>query len=510
MTKKTVSKIAAFSLAVASIVPTFSMVAFAADNLQINGSSASGYVWKVVTTSTVNGATVTNDPVYYTSEAMATAAASDVTATKVSVTTVYSGKTIYLNTDGSITTTKPSDNATGYKVAGSSTSTSTGTTTTGAIIPTSDRYASSTMYKGSNGMWYPNLASLKAATGSSTYTETKSSNYSSVYCYFNPYYGTYESVSTDFNVYIPTTVATTTTTTTAIYSVNGVYYYTYSSAYAAANGNTSLIRTYTNISSGQYFSKVTGAFYSTYSAALVASNNNPDLVINTGYYYNDYYDYYDYYYNNYLYGYNGYYGNYYGSYSDPYYYYFWNKNNSTSSSSDSTTATLGNMKGWTTVAKYLKKASTGKTYTIDMNKETTVPSSVLSAIKGRKITLKFVLDNGVTYTVDGREVTTAKDVNLNTRYNTNNISKKLIKAAYKKNDAVSSAQISVSEGSLGFTSEITVKFSSKRAGYKAKIYRYNSAKNSLQLVDTAKISSNGNCTFDKITKGGDFVIVLYK
>ena len=145
-----------------------------------------------------------------------------------------------------------------------------------------------------------------------------------------------------------------------------------------------------------------------------------------------------------------------------------------------------------------------------MNDETTVPASVLAAIKGRNVTVKFVLDNGATFTVNGKDVTSAKNVDIDVTYNTKSISKKLIQTAYSKNDAVSSAQLSIDAASLGFNSDLTVKFSSKRAGYKAKIYRYNASRNSLVLVDTATVGSNGKTTFDNITKGGEFVVVLYK
>ena len=111
-------------------------------------------------------------------------------------------------------------------------------------------------------------------------------------------------------------------------------------------------------------------------------------------------------------------------------------------------------------------------------------------------------------TFNGRDISNPKDVNVAVTYNTKNISSSLVNKAKKVNKAVSSSQISVSNNTFGGTASLTVKFSSNRAGYTAKIYRYNSSKNSLQLVDTSRVSSSGKVTFDKVTQGGNYVIVL--
>jgi len=278
---------------------------------------------------------------------------------------------------------------------------------------------------------------------------------------------------------------------TAVYKVGSYYYPTYSAAFNAANGNEDIItkiRDYA-VLPYDYFSQVTGSFYSKYADALKASNNEASKVTvfnnastSTG---NE-------------------------NSLDPYYYYWLAKQQGGTTVKDTTSATLGKRTGWTSIANYLSGVSNGTSATVDMNKETTVPSSVLGAIEGKNVTVKFVQDNGASLTVNGKDVANAKNVEIDVTYNTKSISKKLIQNAFKKNGAVSSAQISIDEGSFGFESDLTVKFNSKRAGYSAKIYRYNSSRNSLQLVDTATVSNSGKTTFDGITKGGEFVIVLFE
>jgi len=286
-----------------------------------------------------------------------------------------------------------------------------------------------------------------------------------------------------------------------IYYVNGVYYPTLSSALSAAGNDYSKIRRHSDTGytrpKTNYFSQTTGMYYTTYADALRASGNNASRVYSFNYYANDYY-----------------YGDMYGyGYGDPYYYYWLNNqknkdDDTTSSKNDSTTASIGNRKGWTAVAKYLGSLKNGSSVSVSMNYETSIPSSVTSAIYGKNITVKFVLKNGVVFAINGKNLSTTASIDIDTTYNTNMVPTKLVKAAYKKNDAVSNAQITISGGSFGVEADVTVKFSTKRAGCTAKLYRYNSAKETLSLVDTAKVQSNGKCTFGDVDKGGNFVIIL--
>ncbi|MBQ8175804.1 MAG: hypothetical protein IJ035_02050 [Oscillospiraceae bacterium] len=501
---KNISKIAAIALAGATAVSTLAISASAA-TVNKDGK-LEGKVYIVTTTTTnADGLPQTVETIYATEDA---AKAVSTTYSSVDVTTI--GSTVYVS-GGIISATD--NGGTAYTTVKSST-TGSGTNTGNVVYSTPSStywyYSNTVYYSALTGMYYPNISAMQNVEGVHTsYTPyTTNSGYSSTNRFFDPYTGTYSSSSSSGYSYAVSGSTTSTNDATSIYKVNGYYYPTYSAAYSAANGNTSLINWVKDYTSAptNYFSEVTGSFYSSYASALAASNGSSDRVtVMNGAYYDNYYDYYY----NYLYGYNGYYGYY--DYTDPYFLYFYNKNYSSSSSSkDTTTATLGKRKGWTSIAKYLKSVSSGSSATIDMNKETVIPSEVTAAIKGRNVTVKFVLDNGVTFTVNGKDVTTAKDVDVDTTYNTKSISTKLIKAAYKKNDAVSSAQLSIDAGTLGFNSDVTVKFSAKRGGYKAKLYRYNAAKNSLQLVDTATIGSTGKCNFDNVTKGGEFVVVIYK
>ncbi|MCH5348788.1 MAG: hypothetical protein J1E40_05645 [Oscillospiraceae bacterium] len=324
-------------------------------------------------------------------------------------------------------------------------------------IPAGYRYASDYSYL-KKGVWYPNLEALKKATGSYSYEERiiPQQAYTPKFHYFDPVHGYY--VSSKSNQYVIEVSAGNTT----------MYY--------------------------SYYSTHTDRYYPTYEEALKVSGNDPSKVVYVG----DYID--------------GYYYN--GKYYDPYAYYLLmqqqkNKDDSSSSSSSSSSSvTINGKTGWTSVTNAIKSAANGKTLVVSMKNETTIPSSVTSALKGKNVNVQFKLGNGTVFTINGKDISSAKDINIKTTYNTNRVPSKLVKSAYKKKNAVSTAQLSIGSNTFGAEVDITVKFSTKRSGCTAYLYLYNSDKNTLSLVDTSSVKSSGQCTFDGVTKGGDFVVVL--
>lgn len=368
----------------------------------------------------------------------------------------YSSSNIYFNTSTGYYT---SNNVSGsYKVAGYVSEDISST----YYVPTSARYASDISYLGANGIWYPNAEALYMVTGESAIEiKIPEIKFSEKYHYFDPGYGYYVS------------------SRTAEYIID-------------VSSGTSYISGY-----NLYYSTHTEKYYATYSEALTASENDPLKVADvsnyiTGYYYN-------------------------GKYYDPYHYYLLMQQGGNTVSSDTSapsvsstgsSVTINSTSGWATVADYIAAAESGKTISVNMKDETVIPSTVTSALKGKNVTLKLKLSNGTIYTINGNNISTAKVIRIKSEYNTNNVPSKLVKAAYKKKNAVSTAQLTVSNNSFGAKVGITVKFAAKRAGCMAFLYRYNESKNSLSLIDSSTVNSSGQCTFDGIAKGGDFVIVL--
>lgn len=335
-------------------------------------------------------------------------------------------------------------------------------------------------------------------------------------------------------------------------SYTGKYYSTYSAAVTASNGNASYVTAVGNLYNSNstivngsiYKYYYNGVAYPTLQAAKDAGGtvgvdiyySNYGKTDSTGYYY---------YYNGTYYGtleaakraggtalgtdityvpYNYYgnaYTNYYGYYSnygyiDPYYALRDQlKNNQNNTSVSNKTAEDGepyiygkkNRAGWSTVIKYINAASKGDNIKVDMNGASTVSKDVLAALDGKNVSVTFVLDNGVKWTINGKNVDTAQDMIIYTQYNIDFIPAKLVSKASK--DAVSKAQIGISNNydSFGSEASVTVKFATKRSGCTAVVYRYDPDTNSLKGIAKSKVQSDGSCTFS-VTAGGPYLVVL--
>ena len=200
---------------------------------------------------------------------------------------------------------------------------------------------------------------------------------------------------------------------------------------------------------------------------------------------------------------------------DPYYNYFFNNgnknNNTTTSVPAGSPAISGASKyaGWTNISAYItNRAKPGATYTINMNDGTVVPAAVLAAAKAKNVTLVFANDNGSKVTVKPGKVDTTSDLNVAVTYNVKDVKTSLVNKAKKINKGtVSTAQVRIdTDGSIGGTETVTVKFSTKRSGCTVKAYRLTES-GSLKKEATGTVASTGRVNLN-LTKGGSYLLVV--
>lgn len=223
-----------------------------------------------------------------------------------------------------------------------------------------------------------------------------------------------------------------------------------------------------------WYSYVTDRYYPTKAEALEYSNNDLNKVSNAYPVDNDYF----------------------------------NNTNSSTTVKDTSSVTIGKSKGWTAVKKAINSAKSGASCTVNMNTEVEIPESVLKALEGKNVTVSFKYSNGAIFTVNGNDIASAHSISPVVRYGSANIPSTLKKKAVKANNGIASSQLSISEDYFGATASVTVKFNSKRADCTAKLYLYNPYDNTLLLVSTSTVKSSGQCTFDNVNGGGDFIVVL--
>ncbi len=213
-----------------------------------------------------------------------------------------------------------------------------------------------------------------------------------------------------------------------------------------------------------------------------------------------------------------YYGNkYYTSYSDylkSIGFDYWNGSyytTKTTSVSKSDPFIYGNekKKGWTAIINTVYSSKKGANVTIDMNDTSVISKKFLKAVEGININLKFVMKNGATWTFNGRDIDkdSIRDVNVSVKYNTNKVPAILRQKASKDQGSYSELTVGTDSAYFGFDGTLSIKFNKKNAGKTAKIYRYDSGRNVLILIDEAKINSNGTASFDLVNTGTYFITI---
>lgn len=145
--------------------------------------------------------------------------------------------------------------------------------------------------------------------------------------------------------------------------------------------------------------------------------------------------------------------------------------------------------------------------TADNETTTSISASKLAALRASGDTIKIKPVPSATWTICGDNVTTPRDINLKITYNTSNIPSALKSAVLK--DATSSVALTVGENlAWGTHASLTVKFKADRANFIAKLYRYNTATGTLELINTSTIGNSGYVTFNNINHGGEYFITL--
>ena len=302
---------------------------------------------------------------------------------------------------------------------------------------------------------------------------------------------------------------------------NGYYYLKNECSYDSKTG------TYTPTPGAtKYYDYYTNGYYNGYYYGYIYNYQEYDtfVVVNgTRYnksdctYYNGKY---------YPYGYtasNGYgYGYYYnGNYYNSYYAYLnaiYNYNgiiyNSTSSSVSKTDPFIyGNekKKGWSTVINTILNAKINSDIKIDMNETYSLTKKFMSAAATKNVNITLVMPNGAVWEFNGKDIDKdyVSNVNLAVKYNTNKIPASLKSQASKGASSYSEITIGQDSAYLGFEGTVSIKFNKSNAFANAKLYRYDSSRNVLVLVDETIIGSDGTASFD-VVNSGTYAIVIAK
>ncbi len=143
--------------------------------------------------------------------------------------------------------------------------------------------------------------------------------------------------------------------------------------------------------------------------------------------------------------------------------------------------------GWNVIKNELEKADDGDTVVVDMNGTTKLPKTITSEIKGRDVELVLEMNSGITWTINGLDVTNPKNVDMRVTKGTKRIPVEVINNATGESYTV---QLSLAHnGDFGFTAVLTVDLGKKNNGLIANLFWYNEKTDELEHVDFDEIQS---------------------
>ena len=154
--------------------------------------------------------------------------------------------------------------------------------------------------------------------------------------------------------------------------------------------------------------------------------------------------------------------------------------------------------GWDVIKPQLEEAKAGDTVTVAMNGTTVVPKDVIDSIKGKDTTLVLDMGNGLSWKINGQDITDAADAGKSIPVDViNNVTGER-----------SSMNLTLAyDGEFGFTATLTVNMESKNAGLYANLFYYNEQTGELEFISAGQIDPDGNAEL-VFTHASDYTIVV--
>ena len=168
--------------------------------------------------------------------------------------------------------------------------------------------------------------------------------------------------------------------------------------------------------------------------------------------------------------------------------------------------------GWDAISDEIADAETGDEVVVDMNGATVVPGDIIEEARDKDITITFVVDEDVSWTIDGGTVADGDigDINFGTTIESednpfNNIPVNVINNITGEKSTI---EVNLAySGEFGFTAVLTTKLSSANAGHYANLFYYNPTSKELEYVCADVIADDGTVELT-FTHASDYLIVI--
>ncbi len=165
--------------------------------------------------------------------------------------------------------------------------------------------------------------------------------------------------------------------------------------------------------------------------------------------------------------------------------------------------------GWDVIKPQLEKAKSGETVTVAMNGTSVVPKTVIDSIKGKDTTFVLDMGNGLSWKINGKEITDAAgDIDFGVTIGADAGKSIPVDVINKVSGERYSMNLSLAyDGEFGFTATLTVNMEPKNSGMYANLFYYNEQTGKLEFVSAGQIDSDGNVEL-AFTHASDYTIVV--
>jgi len=165
--------------------------------------------------------------------------------------------------------------------------------------------------------------------------------------------------------------------------------------------------------------------------------------------------------------------------------------------------------GWDVIKPQLEKAESGETVTVAMNGTSVVPKTVIDSIKGKDTTLVLDMGNGLSWKINGKEISDAAgDIDFGVTIGADAGKSIPVDVINKVSGEKYSMNLSLAyDGEFGFTATLTVNMEPKNSGMYANLFYYNEQTGKLEFVSAGQIDSDGNVEL-AFTHASDYTIVV--
>ena len=165
--------------------------------------------------------------------------------------------------------------------------------------------------------------------------------------------------------------------------------------------------------------------------------------------------------------------------------------------------------GWDVIKPQLEEAKSGDTVTVAMNGTTVVPKDVIDSIKGKDTTLVLDMGNGLSWKINGQDITDAAgDIDFDVTVGADAGKSIPVDVINNVTGERYSMNLTLAyDGEFGFTATLTVNMESKNAGLYANLFYYNEQTGELEFIRAGQIDPDGNVEL-VFTHASDYTIVV--